>query len=339
MSVLEFIQTAYSNLHGLLYAHVVEPILFSMGWMAWAEDAFDGTEWFLLGCIQLLIIAVIFRSWERFSPAEQQQNSGSYVRTDILYTLIHRLGFFHGAFFLIFSGLFFHLSSVLHDWRFERFNVEGWIPGVTSIPIVSFFVYLILLDLIDYLYHRASHRFHWWWQLHALHHSQTRMTAWSDDRNHIVDDVMRAMVFSFFALLFGVPPGQFIFLVVISQLIQSWQHANLNIHLGWGKYLLVSPLFHRYHHAVGFGHDAPGKPGVLGGCNFGVLFPWWDIAFGTAVFAEKAYPTGVTNLTVSNNVLVQQWQGLRHSVRQLFSTGRPHSNTSNANHWNELTKK
>jgi sterol desaturase/sphingolipid hydroxylase (fatty acid hydroxylase superfamily) len=167
--------------------------------------------------------------------------------------------------------------------------------------------------------------------LHALHHSQTTMTAWSDDRNHLLDDVMRAMVFAFFALLFGVPPGQFIFLVVISQLIQSWQHANLKVHLGWARYLIVSPLFHRYHHAVGFGHDAPGKPGVLGGCNFGVLFPWWDIAFGTAVFVDKAYPTGVRNLTVSNNLLVQQWQGLRHSLQQLF-TSRSQVHQSNEVH-------
>jgi sterol desaturase/sphingolipid hydroxylase (fatty acid hydroxylase superfamily) len=136
----------------------------------------------------------------------------------------------------------------------------------------------------------------------------------------MLDDVMRAMVFAFFALLFGVPPGQFIFLVVLSQLIQSWQHANINVHLGWARYLIVSPLFHRYHHAVGYGHDAPGKPGVLGGCNFGVLFPWWDIAFGTAVFTDKVYPTGVRNLKVSNNLLMQQWQGLRHSVRELFSS-------------------
>ena len=38
MRFLEQIQEAYGSLHGMLYAHVVEPILFAMGWMAWAED-------------------------------------------------------------------------------------------------------------------------------------------------------------------------------------------------------------------------------------------------------------------------------------------------------------
>jgi len=328
MSFIQSIQDAYAGLHTFLYAQIVEPILFYTGKMAWAEDLFEGTEWFMLGLIQIAIIALVFRTWERFDPAETQTNTKSFVRTDILYTLIHRLGIFHGLFFVVFSGLFFYLSGVFHDWRFERFNVEGWIPGVTSIPIVSFFIYLVLLDFIDYCYHRASHRFHWWWQLHALHHSQTRMTAWSDDRNHVLDDVMRAMVFAFFALVFGISPSQFIFIVVVSQLIQSWQHANLNIDLGHAKYLLVSPLFHRYHHAVGYGHDVPGKPGVLGGCNFGVLFPWWDMAFGTAVFEKRAFPTGVRNLEVSNNVLVQQWQGLRHSWQQLFVSKERSQNNS-----------
>ena len=63
-------------------------------------------------------------------------------------------------------------------------------------------------------------------------------------------------------------------------------------------------------------------------CNFGVLFPWWDMAFGTAVFEKRAFPTGVRNLEVSNNVLVQQWQGLRHSWQQLFVSKERSQNNS-----------
>ncbi|OZA02102.1 MAG: fatty acid hydroxylase, partial [Polynucleobacter sp. 24-46-87] len=164
----------------------------------------------------------------------------------------------------------------------------------------------------------ASHTIHWWWQLHALHHSQTVMTAWSDDRNHILDDIMHAVVFAFFALLFGVSPSQFILLVVFSQLIQSWQHANIYVNLGLFKYVLVSPMYHRMHHAVGYGHEAKGKPGVLGGCNFGVLFPWWDMLFNTAIFPKAVYPTGVRDLAVSHNIFIQQWQTLKHALVELL---------------------
>ncbi len=317
-SFLATIASAYASTQEFLFGSVVGPILYHLDLMSMAEDVFDGMDWFLLGCIQILIITVILRTWEKLTPAETQQGFAQHSRADIFYTLFHRLGIFHGLIFIALSGFFFQMDSVLHDLRFGRLNVESWWPPVTSIPLISFCIYFVLLDFVEYVYHRASHTFNWWWQLHALHHSQTVMTAWSDDRNHIVDDILHALIFSFFALLFGVSPAQFILLVVLSQLIQSWQHANLKIHLGSFKYLLVSPLYHRMHHAVGYGHEAQGKPGVLGGCNFGVLFPWWDMLFNTAIFPKQVHPTGVRGLTLSSNILQQQWQSLMHSVREIF---------------------
>ena len=312
------ISAAYAGVQEFLFANLVAPVLYQFDLMAWAEDVYDGIDWFLFGCIQIFLIIVVLRTWERLAPAEQQERFAKASRADVLYTLFHRLGIFHGLVFITLSGFFFGVDSILHDFRFDRLNVESWWPGVTSIPAVSFLIYLVLLDFVDYLYHRASHVFNWWWQLHALHHSQTVMTAWSDNRNHILDDIMRAVVMSFVALMFGVSPGQFILLIALSEFIQSWQHANIKTHLGPAKYLLVSPMFHRMHHAVGYGHEAKGKPGVLGGCNFGVLFPWWDMLFRTAIFPKEVYPTGVRNLTVSQNILTQQWQGLVHAFKEIM---------------------
>jgi sterol desaturase/sphingolipid hydroxylase (fatty acid hydroxylase superfamily) len=314
--VTSIIANAYASVQEFLFANVVGPTLYQFDLMSWAEDVFDGIDWFLFGCVQLFLIIVLLRTWERLAPAEKQERFSKSSRADVLYTLFHRLGIFHGLIFICLSGFFFEMDSILHDFRFDRLNVESWWPGVTSIPVVSFLIYLILLDFVDYLYHRASHAFNWWWQLHALHHSQTVMTAWSDNRNNILDDIMRATFMAFFALLFGVSPGQFIMLIALSQFIQSWQHANIKVHLGPAKYLLVSPIFHRMHHAVGYGHEAIGKPGVLGGCNFGILFPWWDMLFGTAVFTKEVYPTGVRNLTVSENIITQQWQSLVRAIKE-----------------------
>lgn len=317
-AVTSVISAAYASVHEFLFANIVAPVLYQFDLMAWAEDVYDGIDWFLFGCIQIFLIIVVLRTWERLEPAEKQERFAKASRADVLYTLFHRLGIFHGLVFITLSGFFFGVDSILHDFRFDRLNVESWWPGVTSIPVISFLIYLVLLDFVDYLYHRASHVFNWWWQLHALHHSQTVMTAWSDNRNHILDDIMRAVVMSFVALMFGVSPGQFILLIALSEFIQSWQHANIKIHLGPAKYLLVSPMFHRMHHAVGYGHEAKGKPGVLGGCNFGVLFPWWDMLFKTAIFPKEVYPTGVRNLTVSQNIFTQQWQGLVHAFKEIM---------------------
>ena len=315
---LSAISNAYGQVQEWVFSHIVGPVLYQFDLMSWAEDVFDGIDWFLFGCIQIFLIIFVLRVWERWAPAEKQERFAKSSRADVFYSLFHRLGIFHGLMFIALSGFFFELDSILHDFRFDRLNVENWWPGVTSIPAISFLIYLILLDFVDYLYHRASHAFNWWWQLHALHHSQTVMTAWSDNRNHILDDIMRATFMAFFALLFGVSPGQFIMLIALSQFIQSWQHANIKVHLGTARYLLVSPMFHRMHHAVGYGHEAIGKSGVLGGCNFGILFPWWDMLFKTAIFPKEVYPTGVRNLMVSHNILSQQWQGLVHAVKELM---------------------
>ena len=317
-AITSTISATYASVQEFLFANIVAPVLYQFDLMAWAEDVFDGLDWFLFGCIQIFLIIVVLRTWERLAPAEKQERFAKATRADVLYTLFHRLGIFHGLVFIALSGFFFGVDSILHDFRFDRLNVESWWPGVTSIPAISFLIYLVLLDFVDYLYHRASHVFNWWWQLHALHHSQTVMTAWSDNRNHILDDIMRAVVMSFVALMFGVSPGQFILLIALSEFLQSWQHANIKTHLGPAKYLLVSPMFHRMHHAVGYGHEAKGKPGVLGGCNFGVLFPWWDMLFRTAIFPKEVYPTGVRNLTVSQNIFTQQWQGLVHAFKEIM---------------------
>ena len=98
---------------------------------------------------------------------------------------------------------------------------------------------------------------------------------------------------SIVAKLIGVGPGQFVALVAISQLTENFQHANFKCSFGWlGDRLWVSPRFHRLHHGVGIGHESAGKQ-TLGGHNFGVLFPWWDMLFGTANFSNRYEPTGV----------------------------------------------
>jgi sterol desaturase/sphingolipid hydroxylase (fatty acid hydroxylase superfamily) len=176
---------------------------------------------------------------------------------------------------------------------FPTFNIDALWPGVSDIAWVSFFLYLIVFDFVHYLIHRGQHQFNRWWALHSLHHSQRQMTLWTDNRNHLLDDVMTALLLSVVAKLIGVGPGQFVALVVLSQLSESFQHANIRCSFGWlGDRLWVSPKFHRLHHAIGIGHESAGRK-TLGGHNFGVLFPWWDMVFKTADFSNRYDPTGV----------------------------------------------
>jgi sterol desaturase/sphingolipid hydroxylase (fatty acid hydroxylase superfamily) len=150
-------------------------------------------------------------------------------------------------------------------------------------------MYLVVLDAVDYWLHRGQHRLQWWWQLHAVHHSQRQMTFWSDQRNHLLDDLIRDAILAMVAIAVGVAPGQFVALVMASRVLESLQHANLRWRWpGFLEQVLVSPSYHRLHHAIGFGHEGPAR-----GVNFAVLFPIWDILFRTADWRSGFVPTGI----------------------------------------------
>jgi len=132
----------------------------------------------------------------------------------------------------------------LHLEGWGSFNLDDLWPGVTDQPLVSFLIYLVVLDFCDYWYHRAQHGWRWLWALHSLHHSQENMNLWSDDRNHVLDDLLRDVLMGVVAIGIGVQPGEYVLLVSASRMLQSLQHANVRIHFGrLGEYLLVSPRF------------------------------------------------------------------------------------------------
>lgn len=311
------VSRAFDALHTALFEQAVQPLIYAAGWMAFLDDAYAGTEWFLLGAVQVLLLYAVLRPLEALYPAERwPDRRGTGV--DILYTLLHRLGLVPLAAFLLFTPLFDQLAQGLRAVGFTPLALDEILPGVTDVPIVSFLLYLGVLDFLDYWLHRAQHRYRWWWALHSLHHAQRRMSFWADDRNHLLDDLLLDLVRAAVALAIGVEPAQFVGLIIATRVLQSLQHANLAWSLGPLGRAIVSPLFHRRHHAIGVGHEGP-----AGGCNFAVLFPLWDMLFGTADFRRDVEATGVRDQLPApdgrgrdygDGFWAQQWLGLKRLV-------------------------
>ncbi|MBI1889168.1 MAG: sterol desaturase family protein [Burkholderiales bacterium] len=305
-----------------LFEAIVQPVIFHTGLGEFTEEAFEGTEWFLIGLCEIALLFIVLRPLEAFIPVHEITDRRARWN-DFIYTVIHRLGAFAIAVFFVLDPIMDQIAAVLHLRGIKAFNLENLWAGVTDKPLVSFFVYLIVLDFFDYWYHRAQHQFNWWWGLHSLHHSQRNMNLWSDDRNHLLDDFFRDIYMAVIALAIGVPPAQYVLLVAASRALQSLQHANVRIHFGSiGEMLLVSPRYHRLHHAIGIGHESRGK-GTLGGHNFAVLFPIWDIIFGTAHFGKTFEATGVRDQLPSPEgegrdygagFWKQQWLSLKRSL-------------------------
>jgi sterol desaturase/sphingolipid hydroxylase (fatty acid hydroxylase superfamily) len=285
--MFEWIANQFALLHQFVFEGAVLPLVYAAGVGAYAEQAFDWTEIFLIGAIEISCLAIFLAALEKRRPVELQPGPGKYV--DVIYTMLQRLGFIPLAMFLLLMPLIDGIDGWLRLNDIIPPQIEDALPFLNDQPLWSFLFYLVVLDFVAYWLHRWQHSVNVWWALHSLHHSQRQMSFWSDDRNHLLDDLLIDGAFALIALLIGVAPAQFVALTVASRVVESLSHANVRLSFGRvGEYLLVSPRFHRVHHAIGLGHE-----GYRCGCNFAVLFPIWDVLFGTANFIREYPATGV----------------------------------------------
>lgn len=294
-----------NDLSGWLFVHLLEPVLYALGGMEMADDASEWLNFALLGLLQLVVAFLICRPLEAWRPVEHWPDRRA-VRTDIVYALIARLGLLPLLSFVLLMGLRRLLEAFLADHELVMPTLEQAIPYLAPRPVLAFACYVVILDFAEYWRHRAQHRFRWWWALHSIHHAQRQMTFWTDDRNHILDDVLAGLWFGGVALLIGVPPAQFPLVLLLLRLVESLSHANLRLSFGrLGERLLVSPRYHRVHH----GELSAGQHGS----NYAVLLPVWDWLFGTGDWARDRFPpTGDPDAGPAlerGGWLRQQWAG------------------------------
>lgn len=323
---MDWLVQLFGDAQQRLFEGVVQPVLFHAGLANLLEDGYAATGWLLVGLLQIVVMVAVIAPLQRWMPVEAVTDRKA-IRVDIFYTLIHRLGLFRLALFFTLDPLWDLVMGRLHVWGLPVFHLDDIWPGVTDNAWISLILYLLVFDLVEYWIHRGQHHYRWWWKLHALHHSQRQMTVWSDDRNHLLDDVIHDTIVVLVAQFIGVAPGQFVAIVALTQLSQSFQHANVRIWFGkLGERLWISPRFHRRHHAIGIGHEAmaPVRNKRARGNNFGVLLPWWDMAFGTANFDLRYDPTGVRDQVqpdaqgrlrdYGRGFWAQQWRGILRLV-------------------------
>ena len=313
---LSWLSDAFASAQQWLFETMLVPLAFAAGAGNLLEDGFIATGWLLVGGLQIAVLLLVIGPLQRLWPVERVRDRHA-IGVDVIYTLIHRLGLFKLAMFFSVEQWLTQGIGWLRAHGLPTLQIDQLWPGVTDRAGVSFLIYLVVFDLIGYLVHRAQHRFHWWWQLHAVHHSQRQMTMWSDNRNHLLDSVITDVIFVVAAILIGVAPAQFVALVAVTQLLESLHHANLRWSWGrWGNRLLVSPSFHRRHHAIALGHEPGSTASRPYGANYGVLLPWWDMGFGSADWRPGIEPTGIDDQVrrgrdYGRGFWAQQWLGLK----------------------------
>lgn len=218
----------------------------------------------------LVGLGVVFSLLARISPAVRGQplwRDG--FATDLCYWFLTPL---------VYTPLFFAFVA-LGLWALYGDNqaligtvlAEGRAP-LNSWPLwLQCLTVLVLSDIAQYLIHRALHtrRF---WRWHAVHHMPAQLDWLSSVRFHPVNVIASVTLIGAITQLLGFAPEVFVYLSAFNSVYSAMVHANLDWHFGPLRYVLASPVFHRWHHT---------SPEVAGNTNLAPTFPVLDLIGGT----------------------------------------------------------
>ena len=152
---------------------------------------------------------------------------------------------------------------------------------LAALPLVAqMILFLVGEDVITYWTHRLFHGARLW-KYHAVHHSSEELEWISAARFHPVNLFLGSVIADVVLLLAGISPNVFVVLGPITIAHSAFVHANLDWTLGPFKYVIASPVFHRWHHTTA---ERGGEK------NFAATFPVLDLIFGTFYMPKNKLP-------------------------------------------------
>jgi sterol desaturase/sphingolipid hydroxylase (fatty acid hydroxylase superfamily) len=164
--------------------------------------------------------------------------------------------------------------------------------------IIRFSLAVFLSDFFAWFQHWLKHRVPWFWQIHAVHHSQTELNLFTDLRFHFMEYLISKPIVLFPLIALGIETPTILLYTVFATWQTRFYHANIRMNFGPLRYIFVTPQSHRIHHSHDFKHQDK---------NFGVMFSFWDRLFRTQYSACSEYPE----------------TGIRDAAFPLENSGRP----------------
>jgi sterol desaturase/sphingolipid hydroxylase (fatty acid hydroxylase superfamily) len=199
--------------------------------------------------------------------------------TDITYGLVHAVAapYFKLPIFIV---LTFLMSGSMTPDQINDYFANGKGP-LSALPFwAQGIFYLVVGDFLMYWLHRMFHNASMW-RFHAIHHSATQVDWTTTYRFHPVNIILQPALVSMIMLFLGIRPDVMAFFLAFDILSAAVVHANVNWTFGPLKYVIASPVFHRWHHG-------PADEG--GSSNFAPTFAFWDYLFGTFYMPEGKLP-------------------------------------------------
>lgn len=236
-----------------------------------------------LNFLSFIIAAVIFtilNQWPNLRCMYQPPWwANCSIRTDIFYVILNPvfkiiLRFFPAAIILVLMSIF------IKPMQIYAYLVNGSTPLGTLSPLSQCLVFVLLSDFLSYWFHRLLHK-KYIWPVHAVHHGPHHVDWTTSYRFHPLNLVINPWLVTSIMILMGISPVNILLVSPLELFMAYFVHSNLNITLGPFKYLIATPVFHRWHHSYC-------ESGVA--MNFGAIFSLWDVLFGTIYLPEKILP-------------------------------------------------
>jgi len=180
-----------------------------------------------------------------------------------------------------------------------------WAGALSDIPLIAAIaLFLVLDDMTQYWWHRASHSFHWLYNLHRAHHNARYMSMRLVYRNNLFYYAMMPGIWLSGALIYLGLGWVYAGYIIVKMAVIIGAHSDV----AWDKPLyqikwlspvmwviertISTPATHHAHHGRHKDDPAVNYKG-----NYGNLLFFWDVLFGTAKIT-RSFPQsyGVENL-------------------------------------------
>jgi sterol desaturase/sphingolipid hydroxylase (fatty acid hydroxylase superfamily) len=171
---------------------------------------------------------------------------------------------------------------------------QGTLGGLSVWAAIPLF--LLLDDMMQYWWHRASHSFAWLYNLHRAHHNARYMSVRLVYRNNIIYYAMMPSIWFSAALIYLGLGWFYAGYLIIKLAVITGAHSDIKwdaplYRIPWlspvmwvVERTISTPATHHAHH----GRHAD-DPAVNYKGNYGNLLFFWDVLFGTAKIT-RSYP-------------------------------------------------
>jgi sterol desaturase/sphingolipid hydroxylase (fatty acid hydroxylase superfamily) len=137
----------------------------------------------------------------------------------------------------------------------------------------AFLAVLVMTDLLEYLFHRAQHRFSVLWGMHELHHSAEHYDVTLGYRHFWFEPLLKmTLLYPLVGVVFNVPATVGMAVAIVFLVNHNVAHMNVRFSPRRFSLLVSHPQYHRLHHS---------RNECDYNKNFCDLLPFWDILFGT----------------------------------------------------------